>query len=80
MNTRSIEWIETEINQLAFPDQLWLLERLIQRIRKRTLLAQPTALEAQLTAMAQDPCLQRELKIIEAEFAYAEADGLGVAG
>ncbi len=80
MSARSIERIETEINQLAFPDQLWLLERLIQRIRKRIVPAQPTALEAQLTAMAQDSYLQRELKEIEAEFAYAEADGLGVDG
>ncbi len=79
MNAKSIERIETEIDQLAFPDQLWLLERLIQRIRIGMLPAQSTALEAQLTAMAQDPYLQRELKEIEAEFAYAEADGLGVA-
>ena len=80
MNASLLERIETEINQLAFPDQLWLLERLIQRIRKRTVPTQPAALEAQLAAMAQDPHLQRELKLIEAEFAYTEADGLGVAG
>ena len=29
MNASSIERIEIEISQLALPDQLWLLERLI---------------------------------------------------
>ena len=77
MNASSIERIEIEISQLALPDQLWLLERLIQRIRRRTLQTQPS-LEGQLAAMAQDPHMQRELKAIEAEFAGAEADGLGV--
>jgi hypothetical protein len=80
MNASLLERIETEISQLALPDQLWLLERLVQRIRKGTLHAQPAALDAQLAAMAQDPYLQRELKVIEAEFAGTEADGLEVAG
>lgn len=79
MNARLIERMEIEISQLALPDQLWLLERLIQRIRKRTLQTRP-ALEAQLAAMAYDPNMQRELKAIEAEFATTEADGLGVDG
>lgn len=56
-----MERIELEISQLALPDQLWLLERLIQRIRRRTLQTQPS-LEGQLAAMAQDPHMQRELK------------------
>jgi hypothetical protein len=31
----------------------------------------------QLTAMAKDPQIQRELRLINAEFATAESDGLG---
>ena len=73
--SRLIERMEVEISQLALPDQLWLLERLIQRIRKRTLQIRP-ALDAQLAAMAYDPNMQRELNAIEAEFAATEADGL----
>ena len=79
MNASLIERMEIEISQLALPDQLWLLERLIQRIRKRTLQTRP-ALDAQLAAMAYDPNMQRELKAIDAEFAATEADGLEVAG
>ena len=73
MNASSIERIEIEISQLALPDQLWLLERLIQRIRRRTLQTQPS-LEGQLAAMAQDPHMQRELKAIETEFAGTEIE------
>jgi hypothetical protein len=80
MNASLLERIETEISQLAFPDQLWLLERLLQRIRQRILPIQSTTLDAQLTAMAHDPYIQRELKVIEAEFASVEADGLGAIG
>jgi hypothetical protein len=50
MNARLIERMEIEISQLALPDQLWLLERLIQRMRKRTLQTRPT-LDAQLAAI-----------------------------
>jgi hypothetical protein len=77
MNASSVERIEIEISQLAFPDQLWLMERLIQRIRRRALQPQ-SSLEGQLAAMAQDPYMQRELQAIEAEFAGVEADGLGM--
>ena len=76
MSISLLERIETDISQLAFPDQLWLLERLAQRIRRRALPAQPAAFEAQLAAMAQDPHMQRELRLIEAEFVGAETDGL----
>ncbi len=36
-----IERIEAEISQLALPDQLWLVERLIHRLRLRTQQARP---------------------------------------
>jgi hypothetical protein len=79
MSASLIERIETEIGQLSLPDQLWLLERLAQRIRKR---ASPTSVkgDAQLAAMAHDPHIQRELREIEAEFALTEGDGLEVVG
>lgn len=80
MNANMLERIETEISQLTVLDQLWLLERLAQRIRRRTTQPQPVAFETQLAAMALDPHLQRELKLIEAEFAGTEADGLEVVG
>lgn len=79
MNANTLERIETEISQLTVPDQLWLLERLAQGIRRHAIPSQPVALEVQLAAMAHDPSLQRELRLIEAEFAGTEADGLEVA-
>jgi hypothetical protein len=68
----------SHITQLPLPDQLWLMERLAHHIRQRTL---PTraSLESQITAMAHDPDIQRELRQIEAEFADTEADGLSMA-
>ncbi len=76
MNAMLIERIEAEINQLPFLDQLWLVERLLHRLRLPT---QPvrSLLESQLMAMANDPDIQRELRELEAEFAGTEADGLG---
>ena len=46
------------------------------RIRSRTLRA-PTVDESDLTIMANDPAIQRELQQIDAEFSATEADGLG---
>ena len=77
MNTTTLERIEADIRQLSLSDQQWLLERLVQRIRERTVGAQ-SSLESQLAAMASDPDIQRELRDIEAEFAGTEADGLSV--
>jgi len=36
-------------------------------------------IQAQLTAMANDPDIQREMRQIDAEFRIAESDGLGEA-
>lgn len=75
MYATNIERIEDEINQLPFSDQLWLVERMMHRLRLQTPTARPS-LENQLAAMAHDPDIQRELREIEMEFAGTEADGL----
>ena len=74
MTTSTLERIDAEIDRLSLNEQLWLMERLAQVIRKRTLRV-PVAQESDLVAMANDPAIQHELKQINAEFAGAEADG-----
>ena len=75
MYATSMERIEAEISQLPFPDQLWLMERMIHRLRIQTQSPRPS-LESQLAVMAYDPEMQRELREIEMEFAGTETDGL----
>jgi hypothetical protein len=75
MTTSVLERLEADIERLSLTDQLWLMERLAQRIRER---ARPTPIvhEHDLIAMASDPAIQQELRQIDAEFAVTEADGL----
>jgi hypothetical protein len=75
MTTPTLERIDADIAQLSLAEQLWLMERLAQRIRTRTL-QMPTVQESELAEMAHDPAIQRELQQINAEFAVTEADGL----
>ena len=75
MSNTALERLEADISQLSLSDQLWLIERLAQRIRQRTLPDQ-TTLEGQLAAMASDPDIQRELRQIESDFAGTDLDGL----
>ena len=75
MNTTALERIEADMSQLSLSEQLWLMERLVHRIRERALRV-PPSVESQLAAMASDPDIQRELRQIETEFAGTEADGL----
>lgn len=75
MTTATLERIETEIAQLSLTEQLWLMERLVHRIRhisQRPLIVQ----DDDLVAMAADPAMQQELQHIAAEFAVTEMDGL----
>ena len=76
MATTVIERIEAEMGQLSLSDQLRLMERLARQIREHGLPGSPTP-EDRLATMADDPDIQRELALIEAEFAGTEADGLG---
>ena len=74
MNLSALSQIEEHIYQLSLAEQLWLIERVAQRIREK-LVAQ-SALDQQLAALAADQEMQQELRSIEEDFAYAAADGL----
>ena len=66
--------LEESICQLSLNEQLWLIERLAQRIRGN--MVNRDTLDSQLGAMARDPEVQAELQEINREFAHAESDGL----
>lgn len=74
MDKATLSEIEASISQLSLEEQLRLMERLAQSIRRRML--EQTDFEAQLAAMANDPDIQGELRAIEEEFMIAETDGL----
>ena len=75
MNMPILSEIEISIEKLSLKDQLWLMERLVQRIRASTIQLEDQ-FEADLVAMANDPQIQEELQKISEEFAYADGDGL----
>ena len=68
MTTPTLERLDADIAQLPLADQLWLMERLAQRIRTRTLQKSPAG-DHELAEMASDPAMQHELQQINAEFA-----------
>ena len=75
MTTPTLERIEADIAHLSLDEQLWLMERLVHRIRQHAL--HPLVIEeSDLAAMAADPDIQREMQQIAAEFAVTEMDGL----
>ena len=67
--------IESEFARLSPEAQLSLLERLVHQTRL-AVSRRDESWESELSAMAVDPELQRELSRINAEFGAAEADGL----
>jgi len=75
MSTPAFSEIESEFARLSTEAQLNLLERLLHRARVAVSGRQDTW-EADLSAMAADPEIQRELSRIHAEFSATEADGL----
>ncbi len=77
MNMPILSQMENSISQLSLAEQLWLIERLVQRIRGNTI-SQQSQFENDLVAMADDPQIQNELRQIEEEFTFAEADGLDI--
>lgn len=77
MNMPVLSQMEDSISRLSLAEQLWLMERLVQRIKEKTT-NQKSQFEQDLIAMANDPQIQRELQQIEEEFAFAEADGLDI--
>lgn len=58
--------IEADIQRLPLADQLWLMERLAQRIREQATPARSDR-ENYLAAMAEDPEIQRELHLITSD-------------
>ena len=75
MATPALSEIESEFARLSPEAQLGLLERLVHRARVAVSGRRDTW-EADLSAMAADPEMQRELNRINAEFSVTEADGL----
>jgi len=74
MHASVLSQIEERITQLPIDEQLWLIERVAQRLRES--IRNQRVFEAQLVAMAADPDIQRELHQVEEEFAVTESDGL----
>jgi hypothetical protein len=74
MNLAALSQIEERISQLSLAEQLWLLERVAQRLREH--LGAQSTFDQQLVAMAADQEIQQELRSIEDEFAHAATDGL----
>ena len=66
---------ESEFARLSPDAQPGLLERLLHRVRA-TVSGRQDTWEAELSTMAADPEMQRELQRIDAEFSAAESDGL----
>ena len=67
--------IENEFARLSPEAQLSLLERLVRQARLAVSRRHDTW-ETDLSAMAADPEIQREVSRINAEFSGTEADGL----
>ena len=66
--------LEENIRRLPLDDQLLLIERVSHRIR--TDISGRMNIDAQLSEMAADPEIQKELQEIEQEFSATEQDGL----
>lgn len=71
--------IEQSIDILSYDELLFLLEKLVRSLKKKSpsrILSSQKTLEQQIAMMANDPDIQRELAEIEREFAVTELDGL----
>lgn len=75
MATPALSKIENEFARLSPEAQLALLERLVHRARN-AMSGRCDTWDADLSAMATDPEVQRGLHRINTEFSAAEADGL----
>jgi len=75
MTESRLSQLAAAIDELSLSEQLWLMERLVQRIRKRSVPCL-TLNDDEFERMARDPGILRELKEIETEFEVAEFDGL----
>jgi hypothetical protein len=75
MSNSVLTELEDGFKQLSTSEQLRLIERLVHHVHEAAL-KQSNDVDAQLAHMATDPQIQNELRRIEQEFSYAEADGL----
>jgi len=75
MSNSVLVQLEDGFKQLSITEQLWLIERLVHHVHEATL-RQSNDIDQELALMATDPQIQNELRRIEQEFSYAEADGL----
>jgi Uma2 family endonuclease len=75
MNLAALTEIEEQIARFSPDEQLWLIERLVHRLRQSTP-ANKGAREGELAAMAADPDIWRELQQIDTEFKTTEGDNL----
>lgn len=76
MPTTTLNEIERRFAELSHEAQLSLLERLVHRVRVG-LVGNQSDWETNLSVMAADPEMQRELNHANEEFSATEADGLG---
>lgn len=77
MNMPTLSQMEDRISRLSLDEQIWLMERLVQRIKENTV-DRKSHLENDLIAMANDPEVQSELREIEKAFDFTEMDGLEI--
>lgn len=74
MNQLILSEIEQSIMQLSTDEQLLLISRVAEKLRRKSLI--DSEFEDQLAEMANDADIQREIKEIEEDFQYTEMDGL----
>lgn len=74
MSPTVISQIEQNIFALPAEEQLRLIKRVTETLRKRA--EHESDFDAQLVAMAHDPDIQRELREIERDFRVTEFDAL----
>ena len=75
MDQSTLSQIEESISQLPVSEQRRLIERLMRRVNDQSR-NEHSDMEDHLAQMARDPYIQREMREIEREFAFAESDGL----
>jgi hypothetical protein len=73
MATPKLVEMEKQIHGLLASEQWWLVERILENLRKK---ADEAKEQAELAAMATDPAIQKEILQIQMDFAVADADGL----
>lgn len=75
MRNSVLTQIEDDFKQLSTSEQLQLIERLVHYVQEATI-KPSNGVDEELALMATDPQIQNELRRIEQEFSYTEADEL----